>query len=52
MNKELQTYRHTRAQENKKAKESQVNCDIDESDIMSMVFDIFSRRKKFEYNLK
>ncbi len=26
--------------------------DVDESDIMAMVFAIFSKRKKFQYNLK
>ncbi len=26
--------------------------DVDHSDIMTMVFDIFSKRKKFDYNIK
>lgn len=29
-----------------------VDGDVDRSDIMTMVFDIFSKRKKFDYNIK
>ena len=28
-----------------------VDGDVDRSDIMTMVFDIFSKRKKFDYNI-
>ena len=45
-------YKETKKTENKKAQESLLDGNVDESDIITMVFDIFSRRKKFEYNLK
>ena len=50
--KKLQTYKETKIKENRKAQESVLDGNVDESDIMTMVFDIFSKRKKFEYNLK
>ena len=50
--KKLETYQETRAKENEKVKESLMDGDVDQSDIMTMVFDIFSKRKKFDYDLK
>ncbi len=32
--------------------DSLVDGDVDQSDIMTMVFDIFSKRKKFDYDIK
>ena len=45
--KKLQTYQETKIKENRKAQESVMDGNVDESDIMTMVFDIFSKRKKF-----
>ncbi len=49
---ELKVYQDTRKQENDKVKDSLVDGDVDQSDIMTMVFDIFSRRKVFDYDYK
>ena len=45
-------YKETKKTENKKAQESLVNGNVDESDIITMVFDIFSSRKKFTYDFR
>jgi hypothetical protein len=47
--KSLRTYQDIRKSENNKVKASLVDGDVDGTDIMTMVFDIFSKRKKFDY---
>ncbi len=48
----LKTYQDTRTNENDKVKDSLIDGGVDDTDIMTMAFDIFSKRKKFEYDLK
>ena len=45
----LEIYHEIRINENDKVKASLVDGDVDQSDIMTMIFDIFSSRKKFDY---
>ena len=47
----LEIYHEIRINENDKVKASLVDGDVDQSDIMTMIFDIFSSRKKFDYYL-
>lgn len=42
-------YEVVRRKENDKAQESLADGDVDDSDIITMVFDIFSSRKKFVF---
>jgi hypothetical protein len=49
--KKLQNYQEIRLNENNKVKSSLIDGDVDQSDIMTMIFDIFSSRKKFDYHL-
>ena len=46
----LKSYQDIRKSENNKVKGSLVDGDVDVTDIMTMVFDIFSKRKNFDYN--
>ena len=45
-------YQDTITDENNKVKASLVDGNVDKTDVMTMVFDIFSKRKKFDYDLK
>ena len=45
-------YQDTITDENNKVKASLVDGNVDKTDFMTMVFDIFSKRKKFDYDLK
>jgi len=47
--KRFEQFSKFRAAENEKVKLSLEDGDVDKSDIMTMIFDIFSRRKKFDY---
>ena len=48
----LKEYQDTVAIDNNRVKDSLLDGNVDKSDIMSIVFDIFSKRKKFDYDLK
>ena len=45
-------YVRTRRDENKKARESLNDGDVNDTDISTMIFEIFSSRKKFNYDFK
>lgn len=48
---DLKEYKAVRTRENEKAKESLNDQDVDGTDTLTMVFDIFSRRKVFDLHL-
>jgi len=48
----LEKYKKTRVEENKKCYDSLEDGDVDRSDIMCVVFDIFSRRRRFNFDLE
>jgi len=45
-------YKKKRIVENAKVQESLIDGDVDDNDIKTMVFDIFSSRKKFTYDFR
>ena len=49
---ELKEYQDTIANDNNKVKASLLDGNVDKSDIMTIIFEIFSKRKEFDYALK
>jgi hypothetical protein len=45
-------YQVNRREENAKVQDSLIDGDVDDNDIKTMVFDIFSSRKKFTYDFR
>jgi len=47
----MKKYRATRKKESEKCYDSLDDGDVDKGDLMNVVFEIFSKRKKFNYDL-